>query len=244
MNILKIGKNHIETGMNCQDAIGRYGEELKVVCDGCSEGKHSEVGAKLFTKLFTEKYKYFVEKGKTITNEREGVKRLIQSTMDDIVKVVGDDSNSVLNYLSFTTVISHECMLKDSSVSFSEAFFIGDGYLIKVDNSTAEVSFMKLDCGEYPEYLSYNYLNPELLKDYKKGAEIHYRIFDPRCIPKHANYKIGVASDGIRFVADLPKDNPLRQEFVDIILSDRDIRMKRFINKHPEIFKDDVSIVI
>ena len=37
MNILKIGKNHIETGMNCQDAIGRYGEELKIVCDGCSE---------------------------------------------------------------------------------------------------------------------------------------------------------------------------------------------------------------
>lgn len=244
MNILKIGKAHVDIGANCQDAVGRYGDELKIVCDGCSEGKHSEVGAQLFAKLFVEKYKYFAEKGKAITREHEGIERLIQSTMDDIVKVVGDDSNSILNYLSFTTVISHERVLGDSDISFSEAFFIGDGYLIKVDNSTAEVSFIKLDCGEYPEYLSYNYLNPELLSDYKNGADTHYRVFDPRCIPQYADYKIGVASDGIRFVADLPEDNPLRQEFVDIILSDRDIRMKRFINKHPEIFKDDVSIVI
>ena len=81
-----------------------------------------------------------------------------------------------------------------------------------------------------------------MLKKYKYGVELSRRIFNPTI--ENIDHELGVASDGIRFVADLPKDNPLRQEFVDIILSDRDIRMKRFINKHPEIFKDDVSIVI
>lgn len=50
MVINKIGQQHIDYGTNCQD----YGIEfdgMKVVCDGCSEGKHSEVGAKAFCHL-------------------------------------------------------------------------------------------------------------------------------------------------------------------------------------------------
>ena len=47
MLVNKIGYDHLSIGMNCQD----YGFELpdykvKVVADGCSEGLHSEVGAK------------------------------------------------------------------------------------------------------------------------------------------------------------------------------------------------------
>lgn len=241
MNILKIGKAHIDVGTNCQDAISRYEDELKIICDGCSGGTHSEVGAKLFVKLFTEKYKYFASKGKYIINERSGVERLIQSTMDDIVKFVGNDIKTILDYLCFTIVISHECMLDEEPLSFSETFFVGDGYLIKIDKSTSEVSFINLSGVEYPEYLSYNYINPESLSLYKNGANIHYTVFDPRCM---GDYDIGVASDGIRFIVNRPEDDPIRMEFVDIILSDNEIKMKRFINKHPEIFKDDVSIVI
>ena len=45
MFVNKMGAQHLDYGKNCQD----YGLEkdcLKVVCDGCSEGAHSEVGAK------------------------------------------------------------------------------------------------------------------------------------------------------------------------------------------------------
>lgn len=242
MNILKIGKAHVDIGANCQDAIGRYGDELKIVCDGCSEGKHSEVGAQLFAKLFVEKYAYFKE-----LEKRGKVEFLIQSTMDDVVDFVGRDKDTLFDYLSFTTIIAYErtYISEDSSMSIPAALYVGDGYLIVVDNEESEVQFINLDCGEYPEYLSYNYINPELLKKYKDGVEIHSKLFDPeKFVPKKDGVRFGVASDGIRFVVNLPEDNPLRQEFVDIILSDRDIRMKRFINKHPEIFKDDVSIVI
>ena len=54
MFINKIGTEHLETGMNCQD-YGFVGERSSYVCDGCSEGKHSEVGAKLFCYMMEER---------------------------------------------------------------------------------------------------------------------------------------------------------------------------------------------
>ena len=57
MLVNKIGYDHLSIGMNCQD----YGFELpdykvKVVADGCSEGLHSEVGAKTFCHLLSKGY--------------------------------------------------------------------------------------------------------------------------------------------------------------------------------------------
>lgn len=59
MVINKIGQQHIDYGTNCQD----YGIEfdgMKVVCDGCSEGKHSEVGAKAFCHLLKNDSRSFI----------------------------------------------------------------------------------------------------------------------------------------------------------------------------------------
>ena len=53
MFINKIGMEHLEMGMNCQD-YGIIGDTWAVVCDGCSDGKHSEVGAKLFCQLYKD----------------------------------------------------------------------------------------------------------------------------------------------------------------------------------------------
>ena len=45
MVVNKIGMAHLEIGKNCQD-YGVETERTKIVCDGCSAGKHTEVGAK------------------------------------------------------------------------------------------------------------------------------------------------------------------------------------------------------
>lgn len=45
-----VGRRHLIDGTNCQDALAVFRSETRVVgiiCDGCSEGKHSEVGATL-----------------------------------------------------------------------------------------------------------------------------------------------------------------------------------------------------
>lgn len=50
MVVNKIGAQHLDYGRNCQDC-GLENETIKLVCDGCSEGEHSEVGAKAYCHL-------------------------------------------------------------------------------------------------------------------------------------------------------------------------------------------------
>ncbi len=52
-----IGNDHRWNGKNNQDASCCYADEkciIAVVCDGCSEGKHSEVGAQIGAKLIVQ----------------------------------------------------------------------------------------------------------------------------------------------------------------------------------------------
>ena len=98
------------------------------------------------------------------------------------------------------------------------------------------IHFEKLDCREYPKYLVYNFIDPSYLKQYKDGVGIdHHHFGDAK--------NVGVASDGIRFVVDRPDDDLLKKEFIDILKSGKEIQMKRFINRNPKVFQDDVSIV-
>ena len=111
----------------------------------------------------------------------------------------------------------------------------GDGYIIIQDET--EISFVELTSEENcPEYLAYNYVDKSCLSRYLDGVEGNYN-------DAPEDKKVGVASDGIRFIVDRPEDDPLKEEFVNILKSGKEMRMKLFINKHPEIFQDDVSIV-
>ena len=84
MLVNKIGYDHLSIGMNCQD----YGFELpdykvKVVADGCSEGLHSEVGAKTFCHLLSKGYD-------------------IEQAFSSLVAVYGQTIEDMKNFLCFT----------------------------------------------------------------------------------------------------------------------------------------------
>ncbi len=51
--INKIGADHLLQGLNCQD-YGFIKDNMKLVCDGCSEGRNSEVGVKIFCQFMSE----------------------------------------------------------------------------------------------------------------------------------------------------------------------------------------------
>lgn len=226
MNILKMGSDHIFYGINCQDAT-LNNENIKVLCDGCSEGKHSEVGAKLFCKMLETNYNNAVKNEEVICTYK-----LINDTMAQVLRVTGMSLEEIKNYALFTifTLEKYE--------NIFEVFFCGDGYIIKiVDNN---VIYEKIDCGEYPQYLAYNYCNDkEKLKCYKDGVIVYNYAFS--CDEYD---KIGIASDGLRFIVDRPDDDPLKIEFNKLLLSGKETKTKLFINKHKEIFKDDISILI
>ena len=82
MFINKIGTQHLEIGKNCQD----YGLEkgrFKLVCDGCSEGEHSEIGAKSYCHL---------------ANLGFGINQIFKK----LIEIFGQSTSSIKNFLCFT----------------------------------------------------------------------------------------------------------------------------------------------
>lgn len=169
MFINKIGMEHLKIGMNCQD-YGFVGERSSYVCDGCSEGKHSEVGAKLFCHL----------KQRTDYDATD-----IFSMMID---VIGGNPNWKRDFLSFTILRLAEC------TDYFTVSYCGDGYIILQDHD-GNITFEELSDGEYPKYYIYNYIEPEYLKHYKDGVS-----FSQKTYSKEKYAKVGIASDGLRYI--------------------------------------------
>lgn len=169
MFINKIGMEHLENGINCQD-YGFVGERSSYVCDGCSEGKHSEVGAKLFCHL----------KQRTDYDATD-----IFSMMID---VIGGNPNWKRDFLCFTILRLAEC------TDCFTVSYCGDGYIILQDHD-GNIIFEELSDGEYPKYYIYNYIEPEYLKHYKDGVS-----FSQKTYSKEKYAKVGIASDGLRYI--------------------------------------------
>lgn len=226
MFINKIGMDHIELGINCQDAgcfvkeedSGYYNGSFAIICDGCSEGVHSEVGSKTFT--------YLVKQSALSTGFFNSA-----DNFSKMVNLYGNDPDTLRDYLSFTIFI-----LEKKSDIFHVSY-CGDGFLILQDND-GNIMFDKLTDGEYPKYLVYNFANKSNLKCYKDGVKFENFYTD-----KSKYMNVGIASDGIRFILECAdEDLKLRDEFVEILKSGKEAKMKRFINKNHRLFKDDVTI--
>lgn len=170
MFINKIGMEHLETGMNCQD-YGFVGERSSYVCDGCSEGKHSEVGVKLFCHLLQ----------RTTLFDVDGI-------FEKMCKLIGDKAEWKRDFLSFT-------ILRLAETPYSWIVNnCGDGYIILQDHS-GNITFEELSDGAYPKYYIYNYIEPEYLKHYRDGVS-----FSQKTYPKEKYAKVGIASDGLRYI--------------------------------------------
>lgn len=153
MFVNKIGMQHLEFGKNCQD-YGLEQDHLKLVCDGCSESEHSEVGAKAYCHLAGQGY-----------HTRQIFKKLLD--------IFGQSASSVRDYLCFTIL---------EVVESEEAFrvsYCGDGYIILEDREGG-IRFEELDDGAYPKYFAYNYCSPEVLAYYKDGVGISEKIFSKK----------------------------------------------------------------
>lgn len=114
MVINKIGQQHIDYGTNCQD----YGIEfdgMKVVCDGCSEGKHSEVGAKAFCHLLKNDSRII----------HECSVYTAAAAFGEILGLFGQTSGSIRDFLCFTIL-----MVTENETHFM-VDYCGDGFIVK-----------------------------------------------------------------------------------------------------------------
>ena len=117
MFVNKIGAQHLAYGRNCQD-YGLEKEMTKLVCDGCSEGAHSEVGVKMYCHLAEHGY-----------STKQIFRRL--------TSIFGQSPASIRDYLCFTIlkVVENEDFFKVS--------YCGDGYLI-LEDLEGGISFEEL----------------------------------------------------------------------------------------------------
>ena len=147
--INKIGYEHHQEWKNCQD-FGFIDERTKCVVDGCSEGKNSEVGAKLFCHLFQQTHN-------------------IKQTFETLLSLY-PHFEDIKNHLLFTILYVTED---------EENFYVhtaGDGYILK-QNHENKFSYERLDFDNSPPYYSYNFVPKEYLKKYQDGVVIEVKSY-------------------------------------------------------------------
>lgn len=123
MFVKKIGAHHLEMGMNCQD-YGFEGDHFKLVCDGCSQGKHTEVGAKAYCHLASLGFG-------------------IRESFEKLAVLFGQSDDAIKHFLCFTIL-----QVKENDTHYLVSY-CGDGYVI-LQHMDGTVSFEELTDGEFP----------------------------------------------------------------------------------------------
>jgi len=155
-----IGRNHVVTGRNNQDAyrvVLRSQFVAAVVCDGCGSGKHSEVGAKLGAKIVTNAIADLLDQGMAISHPDfwDILKTNLFQKLIDIVAIANDAQESVMefvnDYLLFTIVGA--VITANETMTFS----MGDG-AIAVNGKLTQIPAYP---GNAPPYLAYGLYRPD-----------------------------------------------------------------------------------
>jgi hypothetical protein len=226
-----MGSEHAAYGKNNQD----FGIEISncaCIVDGCSEGLHSEVGAKLFIKYFQERLMSRRDPSFPITEMGlittfEDVWRVIIGYDKSVEPLYWDD---VKNYLCFTIVLLQEFD------GYWDILIAGDGGIITQTHDKME--FLSINHSDTPPYLAYAYL-PQF-----QSLENRFQHFVFR---KKEYEAIGIASDGLGYVIGTDYE----QEFKELLLHRKEFAIKRLINQLNQksahvngFFKDDITIIM
>ncbi len=219
----KIGCDHLDSSRNNQDYFFvSNSKKVKMVFDGCSGCKNSEVGAILFSNFFSEIKE---EKRDNLELFEENIELVFSRLLN-----LSDDVNFLLEHYCFTIIAVFE-----TETEFVVKY-IGDGYIITQKGD--DIEYIKLEDGQvngYPKYYIYNYIPAEFLIDYKDGIQIQTLNF-----PKAEYQNIGVSTDGLQYVDNLDwtEQNKLKQ----LLLSRKEGKIKMLINRNREHLHDDFTL--
>jgi hypothetical protein len=181
-----IGRKHLQTYQNNQDAyysISNDSATIAIVCDGCSSGQHSEVGAKLGARLIAEAIAHYLPSNSTSIDTAfwEQVTPEVVKQLQQIAEMLaGVDSLPLIvnDYFLFTIVGAIITPLE--TVIFS----VGDG-VIALNN---ELKIIGEKYHNQPPYLAYHLCgHPEWA-----AIEIEYQL------PTETVESILIGTDGVK----------------------------------------------
>jgi len=176
-----IGRHHVLAGKNNQDAFRVVRQEryiIAVVCDGCGSGKHSEVGAKLGTRMVIDAIADLLNHDLAISDREfwKAVQTNLLQKLKDFVAISNGDMEFVNDYLLFTIV--GVLITPNETVTFS----MGDG-AIAVNGKLNQIPAYPDNA---PPYLAYGLYRPDAV-----SFEIRDRL------PTSEVESILIATDGI-----------------------------------------------
>jgi len=242
-----IGRNHVLAGKNNQDALRIVIQDqcmTAVVCDGCGSGKHSEVGAKLGTRMVTDAIADLLHQGLAISEPDfwhilnikllQKIKTFVEISTNEAQESVMEFVN---NYLLFTIV----GLVITPSETF--AFSMGDG-AIAINGKLTQIPAYPDNA---PPYLAYGLYQPEAV-----SFEIRDRMATSEL------ESILIATDGIDDLVAVEEVSQFWQE--DLYFKNPDaIRrklamlnreeskpdwQKREMVKRSGVLSDDTSVVV
>lgn len=153
-----IGRNHIAQQANCQDAYAHTQQDgyiIGVVCDGCSEGTHSEVGATLAAQYLAQQAAQLLNTGHTPAQIPQLLYTHMLKMLDYLLLGLqpANPPHYILHHFLFTVVgvIASE----NGGVIFSA----GDGITVVND------AVRKIDMNNRPPYPAYHLIEPHLFQE-------------------------------------------------------------------------------
>ena len=228
-----VGREHIRLWMNNQDGIAKGKVEINgkehlyaVVTDGCSEGLHSEVGAKLLARFIVGEIPVILFCGTTLEELPKALFMRCIGYLRGIAAqtVIGDQQEMVSfikNYLLCTVV---GFVMDDESCV---VFHAGDGVIVVND------TVCRINQDNKPRYLAYHLVDRRYLVQQSasqpEGFEAFY--FSLKTLDR-----LVIATDGLDEKA-LPSLNGFGK---DIQL----LRELKGLSRNAGCFSDDCSLVI
>lgn len=217
------GLRHYSENMNNQDFFVEK-ENMKLVLDGCSSAKFSELGTRLFCQLFLTN-----NECNNVDKFEENVEKTFEKLIEQLRVWYPEQENLedfIFNNLLFTIL---GCF-KTEDEYIVKAF--GDGFIV-TQNILDQISYIRLSYGRTPPYYAYKYCDIEnkSIKEYKfKTFYFKRKIFK----------KVGVSTDGISPIAE----RNLKDFDNMIIKNAKDAACEMLIKTERGLFQDDVTIAI
>ncbi len=178
-----IGHDHIARRINCQDGYALLQTDdyvIGIVCDGCGEGKHSEIGAKLAAQYLAGQILALLEEGTLLSELPQLLHTRLIAYLDELVQVSQplQPLQFIRENLLFTT-LGVVCTKQESLL-----FAAGDGTILIND------TLHRINQNNKPAYIAYNLIKPEMLGEFTMPQS--FEVFP--CEPGWQ--RLAIASDG------------------------------------------------
>ncbi|HEY3322821.1 MAG TPA: protein phosphatase 2C domain-containing protein [Planctomycetota bacterium] len=242
-----LGREHALAGRNSQDAYCCKQNEnglVAVVCDGCSSGKHNEVGAKLGARILAEALHRCLPKLDRAHSAEllESVRRYVLRRFETLTRTLGPGRvANVETYFLFTAL---GALIGPSR---SLIFALGDGIIFLNGRQLALPVY-----DNRPPYLCYGLIENALSGI--SAADLRFRVLAE--LPSAQIATLAIGSDGAaKLAGEIPKlcdddrifTNPqtLTRRLSQLNREVRNIDWEaRRVDRRPGLFSDDATLVL